>query len=123
VNNLVDSNGAVQEFTLQKYCELCKTHQFNLYLLVKQHSGDEDEDKDDKDLLKPVFDDPLQPPAWIPNEEETPILSVEDNINQLQPLVNDAIQPSQALQISQTSSGTKDFAGTRNRSLSLSGWS
>lgn len=120
VNNLVDSNGAVQEFTVQKYCELCKTHQFNLYLLVKQHPGDEDEDKDDKDLLKPVFDDPLQQPAWIPDEEETPIL--EDNINQLQPLVNDAIQPSQALQISQTSSGTPDFAGTWNRSLYLSGW-
>ena len=122
VKILVDSNGVVQEFTVQKYCELCKTHQFNLYLLVKQHPGDEDEDKDDKDLLKPVFDDPLQPPAWIPVEEETPILSVEDNINQLQPLVNDAIQPSQALHIAQTSSGTPDFAGTRNRSLSLSGW-
>ena len=89
---------------------------------MKQHPVDEDEDKDDKDLLKPVFDDPLQPPAWIPDEEETPILSVEDNINQLQPLVNDAIQPSQALQISQTPSGTPDFAGTWNRTLSLSGW-
>ena len=89
---------------------------------MKQHPVDEDEDKDDKDLLKPVFDDPLQPPAWIPDEEESPILSVEDNINQLQPLVNDAIQPSQALQISQTSSGTPDFEGTWNRSLSLSGW-
>ena len=44
VSQLVDTLGGVHDFTIQKYCELCKTHQFNLYLLVKENPVVEDEE-------------------------------------------------------------------------------
>ena len=40
----LDTLGGVHDFTIQKYCELCKTHQFNLYLLVKENPVVEDEE-------------------------------------------------------------------------------
>lgn len=45
VSKLVDTLGEVHDFTIQKYCELCKTHQFNLYLLVKETPVVEGEQK------------------------------------------------------------------------------
>ena len=33
VSKLVDTLGERHDFTIQKYCELCKTHQFNLYYI------------------------------------------------------------------------------------------
>lgn len=45
VSKLVDTLGEVLDFTIQKYCELCKTHQFNLYLLVKETPVIEGEQK------------------------------------------------------------------------------
>lgn len=44
VSKLVDTRGEVHDFTIQKYCELCKTHQLNLYLLVKENPVVEDEE-------------------------------------------------------------------------------
>ena len=63
VSKLVDTLGKVHDFTIQKYCELCKTHQFNLYLLAKENPVVEDEElkeDDSADLLIPVFDSPLE---------------------------------------------------------------
>ena len=64
VSKLVDTLGAKHDFTIQKYCELCKTHQFNLYLLVKENpivvEDEELRDDDSADLLIPVFDSPLE---------------------------------------------------------------
>ena len=63
MSKLVDTLGEVHDFTIQKYCELCKTHQFNLYLLVKENPVVEDEElkeDDSADLLIPVFDSPLE---------------------------------------------------------------
>ena len=63
VSKLDDTLGEVHDFTIQKYCELCKTHQFNLYLLVKENPVVEDEElKDDNsvDLLIPVFEFSLE---------------------------------------------------------------
>ena len=63
VSKLVDTLGEVHDFTIQKYCELCKTHQFNLYLLAKENPVVEDEElkeDDSADLLIPVFDSPLE---------------------------------------------------------------
>ena len=74
VSSLVDSDGTVHEFTIQKYCELCKTHQFNLYLLVKENK------EDDSDLLIPVFGSPV--------EEKIPNLSLEAGQTECQPVVS-----------------------------------
>ena len=71
MSSLVDSDSTVHEFTIQKHCELCKTHQFNLYLLLKENPEVEDEQvkEDDSDLLIPVFGSPV--------EEKIPNLSLE----------------------------------------------
>ena len=66
-SSLVDSDATVHEFTIQKYCELCKTHQFNLYLLVTV-------------LLIPVFGSPV--------EEKIPNLSLEAGQTECQPVVS-----------------------------------
>ena len=82
VSSLVDSDGTVHEFTIQKYCELCKTHQFNLYLLVKENPEVEDEQvkEDDGDLLIPVFGSPV--------EQKIPNLSLEAGQTECQPVVS-----------------------------------
>ena len=82
VSSLVDSDGTVHEFTIKKYCELCKTHQFNLYLLVKENPEVEDEQvkEDDSDLLIPVFGSPV--------EEKIPNLSLEAGQTECQPVVS-----------------------------------
>lgn len=82
VSSLVDSDGTVHEFTIQKYCELCKTHQFNLYLLVKENPEVEDEQvkEDDSDLLIPVFGSPV--------EEKIPNLFLEAGQTECQPVVS-----------------------------------
>lgn len=82
VSSLVDSDGTVHEFTIQKYCELCKTHQFNLYVLVKENREVEDEQvkEDDSDLLIPVFGSPV--------EEKIPHLSLEAGQTECQPVVS-----------------------------------
>ena len=82
MSSFVDYDGTVHEFTIQKYCELCKTHQFNLYLLVKENPEVEDEQvkEDDSDLLIPVFGSPV--------EEKIPNLSLEAGQTECQPVVS-----------------------------------
>ena len=74
VSHLVDFNGKEHEFTVQKYCEVSRTHQFNLYLLVRETAGeaDKEDEEGDKDLLKSIFDSPT------PVEEDTFDVNMSD---------------------------------------------
>ena len=107
VSDLVDSNNTVHAFTIQKYCELCKTHQFNLYLLVKENHEVEDEEgkEDDNDLLIPVFS--------IPVEEEIPNLSLEAS----QPDVSSTLQSSADNRSNHASRSLVDLRPERNSNI------
>ena len=107
VSDLVDSNNTVHAFTIQKYCELCKTHQFNLYLLVKENREVEDEEgkEDDNDLLIPVFS--------IPVEEEIPNLSLEAS----QPDVSSTLQSSADNRSNHASRSLVDLRPERNSNI------
>ena len=84
VSHLVDFNGKEHDFTIQKYCEVSKTHQFNLYLLVKEtykepDKDEEEEEEDDSELdNNPVFGPQIDSP--IPEKEE----ACEDEMNDFQ---------------------------------------
>ena len=122
VSHLVDCNGKEHDFTIQKYCEVSKTHQFNLYLLVKEtdkepDKDEEEEEEDDSELYNPVFSPQIDSP--IPEKEE----AYEGDINDLQ-VVNLLRDEGSARKKTETQDRTASCTSTTTRvgNESLSNW-